>query len=114
MINVAETLSIGTRHHQAGQWADAERCYRQALAAEPENARAHYLLGTLALQTGHVQPAIELLSKATVLDRTQASFLANLAVAYRTAGDVEQAIAVNRRAAALDVGGQAGLPCPVL
>ncbi|MGD9724138.1 MAG: tetratricopeptide repeat protein [Pirellulales bacterium] len=102
MINVAETLSIGTRHHQAGQWADAERCYRQALAAEPENARAHYLLGTLALQTGHVQPAIELLSKATVLDRTQASFLANLAVAYRTAGDVEQAIAVNRRAAALD------------
>ncbi|MGD9724139.1 MAG: tetratricopeptide repeat protein [Pirellulales bacterium] len=98
MPSVAEVLQQGARHQQAGQWADAERCYRQALAAEPDHPHALHLLGMLAIQLGQLPQAIELIGDAIRIDRNQATFHANLAEAYRLSGDLPKAAAANRAA----------------
>ena len=64
MLNVAEALALGTRHHQAGQLAEAERIYRQVLAAEPDNPQALHLLGLLAMQARQFDVAIGLIGRA--------------------------------------------------
>jgi predicted O-linked N-acetylglucosamine transferase (SPINDLY family) len=83
MVNVAEALSQGTRHQQAGRLAEAEQLYRQVLACEPNNVDALHLMGLLAMQSGQFEPAIELINRAIRLDRSQAAFYANLGEANR-------------------------------
>jgi predicted O-linked N-acetylglucosamine transferase (SPINDLY family) len=51
-------------HHQAGQLPQAEALYRQILEAAPNHAGALHLLGVIASQFGHHEPAIELIDRA--------------------------------------------------
>ena len=44
------TLSTAVAHHQAGRLDEAERLYRAALAATPDNADALHFLGLLTHQ----------------------------------------------------------------
>ena len=48
-------------HHQAGRLSEAERCCRQVLAADPRHADSLHLLGIVAYQTGHHDPALDLI-----------------------------------------------------
>jgi protein O-GlcNAc transferase len=104
MLNVAEALTLGTRHHQAGQLADAERIYRQVLSIEPDNPQALHLLGLLAMQARQFEVAIELIGHAIRGDRRQAAFHANLGEAQRHAGRLDEAIAAYRTALAIQPG----------
>ena len=104
MLNVAEALTLGTRHHQAGQLADAERIYRQVLSIEPDNPQALHLLGLLAMQGRQFEMAIELIGRAIRGDRRQATFHANLGEALRHAGRLDDAIAAYRTALAVQPG----------
>ncbi len=98
MVNVAEAMSIGTRHHQAGQWTEAERLYRQVLAVEPQHPHALHQLGMLALQARRIELAIELFERAIRADRSQAAFHMNLGEAHRHAGRLPEALDCVRRA----------------
>jgi protein O-GlcNAc transferase len=98
MQNIFEMLSRGARHQEAGQLTEAERAYRLVLQADPDNAQAIHLLGTLALQAGNLPQAIQIIGDAIRRDRSQASFHANLAEAHRLSGNLEQAIACNKMA----------------
>jgi hypothetical protein len=40
----------GLAHHRAGRLAEAETCYREVLAAEPNHLRALHLLGCSAIK----------------------------------------------------------------
>jgi protein O-GlcNAc transferase len=104
MFNVAEALALGTRHHQAGHLAEAERVYRQVLSAEPDHPQALHNLGALALQAGHLPIAIELIGRAIRQDRSQAAFHANLGEALRRTGNLTEAIRCYRLAIALEPG----------
>jgi predicted O-linked N-acetylglucosamine transferase (SPINDLY family) len=104
MLNVAEALTLGTRHHQAGQLADAERIYRQVLTVEPDNPQALHLLGLLAMQGRQFEMAIELIGRAIRGDRRQATFHANLGEALRHAGRLDDAIAAYRTALTIQPG----------
>jgi protein O-GlcNAc transferase len=104
MVNVAEALMQGTRHQQAGQLAEAERIYRQVLAAEPDHPQALHLLGLLAMQARRFDVAIELIGRAIRGDRRQAVFHANLGEALRHAGRLDEAIAAYRTALATQPG----------
>jgi protein O-GlcNAc transferase len=104
MVNVAAALSQGTRHHQAGQLAEAERIYRQVLSAEPDHPQALHLLGMLAMQARRFDVAIELIGRAIRGDRRQAAFHANLGEALRHAGRLDEAIAAYRTALATQPG----------
>ena len=49
---MADLLATGRRLHQVGRLAEAEACYRQVLAVQPNHADALNLLGLAAYQTG--------------------------------------------------------------
>ncbi len=102
MVNVAEALDEGTRHQEAGQWADAERLFRQILDEQPDHAEALYRLGTLAVRAGAVQQGIQLISAAIRADRSQAAFHVNLGEAFRRQGDLGQAIHSTQQAIQLE------------
>ena len=66
-MNVYQTLQLAVSRHQAGNLADAEKLYRQVLAAEPNNSDAIHLLGVLAHQdrSGAIKVAFEPQAGAT-------------------------------------------------
>src|SRR5262245_1256826 len=91
-VTVEQALQIALQHHSAGQLQQAEQICRQVLAHDPNNFDALQLLGTLAHQSGHVAAAVELISKAVMLNDSVAAVRANFASALRGAGQPERAL----------------------
>jgi predicted O-linked N-acetylglucosamine transferase (SPINDLY family) len=102
--SLAQALETAVGHHQAGRLFEAESLYRQILAQWPDHADALHLLGLVALQTGHYEPAIELIGRAIAIAPGMATFHCNLGEAYRRAGQTARAIASFRRAIELAPG----------
>src|SRR5262249_31082663 len=98
MATVAETLQAGLRHHQAGELAEAERLYRQALQVERRQPDALHLLGVLANQAGKPDVAVRFITQAIALAPAQAVFHESLAKAHLALGQMEQALACSRAA----------------
>jgi predicted O-linked N-acetylglucosamine transferase (SPINDLY family) len=74
----AELVGGGLKLHQAGRWAEAEACYRQALAAEPDHADALHLLGVIAYQVKRADLAVELIGRAIERNDGNAIYFSNL------------------------------------
>jgi len=104
MSNLNEILAAGTRAHQAGQLADAERAYRQILASDPRHPAALHQLGIVALQAGQFSAAIELITRAIQVDAGQGPFHANLGEALRLAGRPTDAARAYQQALAINPG----------
>jgi predicted O-linked N-acetylglucosamine transferase (SPINDLY family) len=102
MNDLAEALAAGTRHHQAGQFAEAERIYRQILARDPRHPHALNQLGMLALQSNQLAAAVDLFSRALAVDSTQAAFHANLGEAFRRLNKTREAIDALQTSVRLD------------
>jgi tetratricopeptide (TPR) repeat protein len=93
--------------HRDGRIAEAETAYRAALAADPCQPSALYLLGRLALDGGRVEEAAALLGRAADLRPGHADTLralADAAVALLRAGRPAEALAAAERAVALAPG----------
>jgi len=104
MSNLNDILAAGTRAHQAGQLAEAERAYRQILSADPRHPAALHQLGIVALQAAQFPAAIELISRAIQVDPAQAPFYANLGEALRLAGRPAEAAQAYQQALAINPG----------
>lgn len=100
MNAVALKLSYGLRLHKAGLLAGAEGAYREALEADPGNAEARYLMGSLTLQAGRPDEAVDHLSRAAA-DGGGADCLARLGEALAAAGRNAEACVAYERAIAL-------------
>ena len=61
---IGEILARGLAHHQSGDLAQAEACYREVLRVEPEYAEAQELLGVVAQQNGDYVQAERLIRSA--------------------------------------------------
>jgi predicted O-linked N-acetylglucosamine transferase (SPINDLY family) len=64
--------------HRAGRLAEAEQGYRRILERQPEHADSLHLLGVVALQTGHLDSALELVQRAVALRPDGAVYRNNL------------------------------------
>jgi tetratricopeptide (TPR) repeat protein len=95
---IAGLLAAGVAHQQAGRLQNAEACYRNILAAEPDHADALHLLGVLANQMGRHEVAAELIRRAIARNGVSAPYFSNLAAALHALGDREGAIAACREA----------------
>jgi tetratricopeptide (TPR) repeat protein len=93
MTTIAEALAVALRHHQEGNWQQAEQLYRQVLQADPGHAEAWHLLGVLASQVGRPDLAVDYHRQALRLVPDAAAYHFDLAVAYRSLGRRPDAIA---------------------
>ena len=64
---ISELLTKAVRHHQAGQLAEAEGCYRKILAIDENHFDGLHLFGVLAQQAGRSDLAERLIHKAVAL-----------------------------------------------
>ena len=71
----------GQALHQQGKLADAERIYREILRQEPNHFDALNMLGVIALQTRHLEQAVELIGKAIALKPDDAAAYFNRGIA---------------------------------
>jgi predicted O-linked N-acetylglucosamine transferase (SPINDLY family) len=100
-MTVAEAMLLGQQHEQAGNLAQAEASYRNAVRAEPQNAVALYRLGTVCLKQGSFAEAALQLQAALQLAPDEAGTHSNLGIALAALGLREEAVAAFRRAVAL-------------
>ena len=95
-------LEAGLAHQQAGRLLEAEACYQQALAAEPDHPDALHLLGVVAYQSGRHDLAVALIRQAIKRNGQSPYYWFNLALALKCLGRLDEALASYDRALALD------------
>jgi tetratricopeptide (TPR) repeat protein len=100
--NTDKDLAAALRHHRAGRIAQAENCYREILAIEPNYIDALHSYGLLALESGRNSLAIELISKAIALNDRVAAFHNHMGLALRRVGRLDDAVAHLARATKLN------------
>lgn len=94
----ADPLQKAIYLHKAGELAQAERLYREILAADPQHAEALHLLGLVAHQSGHHEQAIECILRAIAVCPTRAVYFNSLGEAHRAMGHEPQARAAYEQA----------------
>lgn len=86
-------LASALAQHRAGRLADAEGVYREILAAHPDDAEAHHLLGVLLHQSGRVPAGLEHYRNAARLEPQREAAWRGLAMAASALGRHAQAAA---------------------
>jgi Flp pilus assembly protein TadD len=79
-------IELGTTSADAGDWASAERAFRLAMRAAPDQAKAYSYLGFVYLSWNKPRDAVSVLERAVALDSSDATARSNLAAARRAAG----------------------------
>lgn len=92
----------GVKAAEAGDYAGAERAYRNAIAAVAQFAEAHTNLGTVLQLQGRLADAAAAYARAVELAPDSANAHANLGSVSYALGDYTQAEALYRRALQLD------------
>ena len=90
-MNIDQALQQAQAHVQAGEPAQAESLYRAILQAQPGHGMASHLLGTLALQLGRADLALEPLQAALRAMPGQPELLNNLGLALMQLGRAHEA-----------------------
>ncbi|HEX5211356.1 MAG TPA: tetratricopeptide repeat protein [Pseudolabrys sp.] len=101
MPGIQDMFAEAFRQHQAGRLGEAERLYRQILAADPRHAASLNMLGVVSHQTGRRDLSVELFGQAVAIDPDSAEYRSNLGIALQEQGRHEEAIASYRTAIAL-------------
>ena len=94
----AELFNQAVMHHSTGALGDAERCYRQLLAALPSHAEAHGRLGAVLMRQGKMAEAIFHIEHALSLRPDMFEAYGNLCQAYMWTGQRDRAIEAACRA----------------
>ncbi|MGA2584982.1 MAG: tetratricopeptide repeat protein [Tepidisphaeraceae bacterium] len=97
-MNVDQEIQRAIQHHQAKQLAEAEAIYRRILQQNPNHPDALRLLGMVAMQTGHSDAAIELLSRSIQAKPDIAETHASLGNILAMKGRLDDAISAYERA----------------
>jgi tetratricopeptide (TPR) repeat protein len=101
---VMTCVEAGLAHQQAGRWTEAESCYQQALAVQPDHADALHLLGVVAYQTARHDVAVAFIRQAIRRNGRNPFYFFNLGLALKCLGRLDEALASYDRAVALDAG----------
>lgn len=96
-----DSFAEALRVHQSGQFAEAERLYRQILTHDPRHADSLHLLGVLAYQRGEPQNAIDLIGQAIAVTDAVPFFHNNRGLAFAALGRIDDASAHYERALTL-------------
>src|SRR5271170_7641991 len=97
-----EYLISGNEYFKMGDYANAEKSYREALAKAPANAIAKNNLGVILNEEGKYKEAIDMLNEAVKADPKNAIAHYVLANALLNAGDPDKALEEATLATELD------------
>jgi predicted O-linked N-acetylglucosamine transferase (SPINDLY family) len=100
-ITIEQAMQIALGYHQAGRFANAEDIYCQVLRQDSGHAGALHLLGVLNAQTGRLDAAIDLITRAIAFNPAVADYHIDLGESYRLRGELDASIASFHRALAL-------------
>ncbi len=95
-------LKAAVTEHRAGRLGKAKAMYQEIRRRYPESAGALHLLGTIAVEEGQPDLAIEMMVQAIEENTTIPYFHGNLGEIYRKVGRIEDAIACCRHALEID------------
>ena len=98
---IEQTLKVAMAHQGRGEYARAERLYREVLAVEPDQPIALHLLGVLAHMAGQSEMALELIRAAIHHAPDYVAAHNNLGNVLRDLGNLEAAGSAYQRAIAL-------------
>ena len=101
-VGLEELLAAGQLHGERGELAEAEACYRKALAAAPGHPAVMTRLGLTLVDADNLPGAIELLEQAREIAPAFAPIQLALGVAYSAAGEDALAVAAMEVALELD------------
>ncbi len=87
-----QAFERAVRHHQAGEFAQAEALYQFILKEEPEEPAVLHLLGLIKAQRGETVEALKLIRDAIEILPDVAEFHSNLAGILQAAGRAEEAV----------------------
>ena len=96
--SIRKVFALAVQCHRAGRLGDAELHYRTVLAAHPRHADSLSQYGTIALQTHRPELAADLIGQALAIDPQTGPNHANLGIALRRLGRLDEAAACYRRA----------------
>ena len=96
-----QSLNSGVDAHRAGKLADAERFYKQVLAAEPNHPDAWRLLGVIATQVGKFDVAVQLISRSAQIQPNIPEVWADLGAALLGLGKSDEAKTAYEKALAI-------------
>ena len=95
---VTQWLGAGLQHHQAGRLVEAEACYRQVLAAQPNHVAAHFSLGNALAGQGKLDEAVAAFRQAIRINPDYAEAYSDLGIALAGQGKLDEAVAAHRQA----------------
>lgn len=96
-------IDVALDHHLAGRRDEAERIYREILAADPDHRDALHLLGVIAYEAGRHEEAIERIRLAIAADGSHATFHNSLGAVYQALGDLPRAVSAYQTSILLDM-----------
>jgi prepilin-type N-terminal cleavage/methylation domain-containing protein len=96
--NVIRHFEAGLWMHQSGRIGDAEIEYRQVIAAMPDHADAHHLVGIIALERGLYIDAARSIAIAVNIRPNSAQYANSLGMAEMACGNVTAAMAAFTKA----------------
>lgn len=100
-IGINEQFSLAVEYQRSSRLMEAEALHRQVIGVDPNHFGSLYLLGILALQRGQNDVAIDLIGRALSIRPDYAEAHNNLANAFKSKGDLVEAIAHYKRALVL-------------
>lgn len=101
MASIQEALRVAVDHHGAGRLREAEILYGRILDAAPETHAASHLLGMLLAQTGRLADAAPRIAAAVDARPDIADYHRDHGKVHQALGHPAEAMASQRRAAAL-------------
>jgi tetratricopeptide (TPR) repeat protein len=96
-MTLDQAMQAAISHHQSGQLSEAEKIYRQVLAAQPNHIEALHLLGVLAGQAGQREVAVDLIGRAIALNPRHLEALSDQAYFLIELGRLREAVAACNR-----------------
>src|SRR5215470_16349194 len=90
-LSIQETVDLGLRSQQAGDFEQASRLFSEAVQTDPTYANAWHLWGTVAFQQKKYDSAIERMRRAMALEPSDPRIICNLGLALTMAGRLDEA-----------------------
>lgn len=102
IVNVENSFTQGIQFHTQGRYIEAEQCYRQVLAFQPNHVGALQNLGVLAFQVGNNDAAVMLLRKAIEIAPKNPGLYCNIGDVYAALRQADLAIDAYQTAIRID------------